>query len=71
MKRVLGWNEEHKESACLWRPLNRRYICLMGKHGGANKERSFARVLKQAAERSKIQKIINVHALRHSLAIHL
>ena len=28
---------------------------LKGKYGGAYKERSFARVLKQAAERSKIQ----------------
>ena len=43
----------------------------MGKHGGANKERSFARVLKQAAERSKIRKTITGYALRHSLAIHL
>ena len=42
-----------------------------GKYGGASKERSFARVLKQEAERSKIQKTITVHALRHSLANHL
>ena len=33
---------------------------LKGKYGGAYKERSFARVLKQAAERSKIQKTITV-----------
>ena len=31
-----------------------------GKYGGASKERSFARVLKQEAERSKIQKTITV-----------
>ena len=42
-----------------------------GKYGGAYHERSFAQVLNQAAERSKIRKTITLHTLRHSFATHL
>ena len=42
-----------------------------GIYGGQYNERSFAQVLSQAAERSRIRKDITLHTLRHSFATHL